>query len=108
MTPAADAVTTSVPAQPLSLYEPTAVPLTVATPVLRTAFPMFAHVDEKVTFWGVVTAVGGVPVDTVTTMLVVPKAESAAVPTPRTGAVTVTLAVPTVNPIDPLTTSDPT
>lgn len=108
VTPAADAVITSVAAQPLSRYDPIAVPFTVATPVLKTALPMLAHVEEKVTFWGVVTAMGGVPLDTVTVMLVVPKAESAAAPTPRTGAVTVTVAVPTVNPTEPFTASVPT
>ena len=108
VTPAADAVITSVPAQPLSRYEPIAVPFTVATPVLKTALPMLAHVEEKVTFWGVVTATGGVPVDTVTVMLVVPKAESSAASTPRIGADTVTVAVPTVNPIEPVTASVPT
>lgn len=108
VTPAADAVITSVPAQPLSRYEPTAVPFTVATPALKTALPILAHVEENVTFWGVVTATGGVPVDTVTVMLVLPKAESAAAPTPRTGALTATVAVPTVNPVEPVTASVPT
>jgi hypothetical protein len=50
VTPAAKAVMMSVPAQPLSLYEPVATPATVATPVLSTALPTLAQEEEKVTF----------------------------------------------------------
>jgi hypothetical protein len=49
VTPAADAVMMSVPAQPLSLYEPVATPATVATPVLNTALPTLAQEEENVT-----------------------------------------------------------
>ena len=107
VTPAAEAVMTSVPAQPLSLYEPVATPpAAVATPVVNTALPMLAHAEEKVTFCGVVT--GTPPTDTVTAILVVPKAESGAAPTPSTGAVTVTAATPTAKPIEPVTATVPT
>jgi hypothetical protein len=105
VTPAAEAVMTSVPAQPLSLYEPVASPATVATPVLSTALPMLAHTEEKVTFCGVVT--GTPPIDTVTEMLVVPNAESGAAPTPSTGAATVTAATPMAKPIEPVTATVP-
>jgi len=74
--------------------------------VLSTALPALAQIEENVTFCGVVT--GTPPTDTVTSILVVPNADSAAVPTPRAGAVTVTAALPTVNPIEPLTASVPT
>lgn len=106
VTPAAKAVITSVPAQPLSRYEPVATPFTVATPVLKTALPTLAHDEEKVTFCGVLT---GTPlIDTVTAMLVVPNAESGAVPTPSTGEATVTAATPTAKPIEPVAAMVPT
>src|SRR3990172_2922965 len=95
---------TSIPAQPLSLYEPVATPpSTVATPALNAALPMPAQAEAKVTFCGVVT--GTPPNDTVTAILVVPNAESGAAPTPSTGAVTVTAATPTAKPIEPVTGS---
>ena len=50
VTPAAEAVMTSVLAQPLSLYEPVATPATVTTPVLNTALPTLVQDEEKVTF----------------------------------------------------------
>ncbi len=74
--------------------------------MLNTALPALAQIEENVTFCGVVTATP--PTDTLTSMLVVPKAESAAAPTPRTGAVTTTAALPTVNPIEALAASVPT
>src|SRR5476649_1504801 len=46
VTPAADAVIASVPAQPLSRNEPVATPFTVATPVDNTALPAAAHGEE--------------------------------------------------------------
>lgn len=105
VTPAAVAVIASVVAQPLSLYEPLATPpAPVTTPVLNTALSRMAQVEENVTLCGAVT--GTPPTDTVTSILVVPKAES--VVTPRTGAVTVTTAVPTVNPIESVTAVRPT
>jgi len=103
-TPAAVAVIASVPAQPLSWYEPVATPATVAMPALNTALPMLAHVEEKVTVCGVVT--GTPPLDTVTVILVLPNAESEA--TPRIGAETVTAAAPTAKPIEPVTALAPT
>ena len=48
--PATEAVIASVPAQPLSRYEPVATPATVATPVDNTALPLLAQGEENVTF----------------------------------------------------------
>ena len=48
VTPAIDAVMTSVPVQPLSLYEPVATPPTVAASV-KTALPALPQREEKVT-----------------------------------------------------------
>lgn len=106
VTPAAEAVMASVPAQPLSRYDAVATPATVVTPELSTALPLLAHADEKVTFCGVLT---GTPLlNTATLTLVVPNAESGAAPTPVTGAVIVIEAVPTLYPIEPLTAAEPT
>jgi hypothetical protein len=101
VTPATEALIASVPAQPLSRYEPVATPATVATPVDNTALPLLAQAEKNVTFCGVVT--GEPPLDTVTAMLVVPNADSGAAPTPSTGAETVTAEAPTEKPIDPVT-----
>lgn len=106
VTPAAEAVMTSVPAQPLSRYEPVATPATVDTPALNTALPTLAQAEENVTFCGVVT--GTPPSDTVTAMLVVPNADSGAAPTPSTGAVMETAATPTAKPIAPVIALVPT
>lgn len=89
--PLTDAVTVSVPAQPLSRYEPVAIPFTVTTLALNTAVPLLAQGDEYVTVCGVVT--GTPPLLTVTATLVVPNAESGFAP--NTGLVMVTTAPPT-------------
>lgn len=113
-TPAAVAVIVSFPAQPLSRYEPCATPDESVTPEVNTAAPLPAQPEEKVTDWGVVMATGGVPVETVTLMPIVPNADSglvAVVPSalePRTGAVTLTLETPTAKPNEPVTAVVPT
>ena len=48
--PATEALIASVPAQPLSRYEPVATPATVATPVDNTALALLAQGEENVTF----------------------------------------------------------
>jgi hypothetical protein len=63
--------------------------------------PLLAQGEENVTFCGVVTATP--PLDTVTLMLVVPYADNAVAPTPRTGAETVTAVAPMEKPIVPVT-----
>jgi hypothetical protein len=77
-----------------------ATPATVDTLGPNTALPLPAQREEKVTSCGVVT--GTPPLATVTVKLVVPKADSAAAPTPRVGAETVTAVAPTEKPIEPL------
>src|SRR3989338_7372692 len=89
--PLTEAVIVSVPAQPLSRYEPVALPFTVTTLALNTALPLLAQGDENVTVCGVVTDIP--PLLTVTATLVVPNAESGF--TPKTGLVMVTTAPPT-------------
>lgn len=89
--PLTEAVTVSVPAQPLSRYDPVATPFTVTT-LPKTALPLAEQPEEKVTVCGMVTATP--PLDTVTLTLVVPKAESAAGLTPKAGAETVTVEAP--------------
>ncbi len=49
--PLTEAVTVSVPAQPLSRYDPVAVPFTVTALALSTALPLVAQGDVKVTVW---------------------------------------------------------
>lgn len=63
-------------------------------PVLSAALPLLAQAEVKFTVCGVVKAIP--PLDTVTVTLVVPNAESAAVPTPKTGAEMATVALPMV------------
>jgi hypothetical protein len=63
------------------------------TTLPNTAFPLEAQADVKVTVCAVATGVP--PLDTVTVMLVVPKADSEAAPMPKVGVVTVTVAAPT-------------
>ena len=99
VTPAAEAEIESVPAQPLSLYDPVATPATVATPVLITALPVLLQVDVKVTDCGVVTRTP--PLRTVTVTLVVPNADNGDMAT--TGREIMTADAPTANPIDPVT-----
>lgn len=70
------------------------------------ALPLLAQGEENVTFCGVVTATP--PLDTVTLILVVPYADNAVAPTPRTGAETVTADAPMEKPIEPVTASVPT
>src|SRR3972149_2172045 len=105
VTPAIEAVMTSVPAQPLSLYEPCATPPAVSAP-LNTAFPALPQGEEKVTCSP--SAMDTPPIDTATVMLVVPKGQSGAAPTPGTGAVTVTPALPTAKLIELVSAVVPT
>lgn len=90
--PLTEATTVSVPAQPLSRYEPVATPFTVTT-LPNTALPLVPQPELNVTVCGVVTFTP--PLCTLTVMLVVPKAEREEAPTPKTGVVTVTEAAPT-------------
>ena len=57
--------------------------------------------EENMTVCGVVT--GAPPLDTVTLTLVVPKADSEAVPTPKTGVDTETADAPMAYPIELVT-----
>src|SRR4051794_1687514 len=98
--PLTDAVTVSFPPQPLSRYEAVATPpALVATLVVRTALPLLAHGELKVTVCGDVT---GVPaLLTVTLTLVVPNADSGLAP--KVKPVMLTLAAPMAKPSEPLT-----
>jgi hypothetical protein len=78
----------------------------VITLVLNNAFPLLPHGEEKVTVCGAVT--GTPPLLTTTSILVVPKAESGVVPTPRVGALIARLTGPTAKPIELVTTAVPT
>lgn len=68
--PDAVAVTVSLPAQPLSLYDAVATPLTVVVDAVMVALPLATHDDVKDTLCGAVTATP--PLVTVTLTLVVP------------------------------------
>ena len=98
--PLTEAVTTSLPPQPLSRYEAVATPpAPVSTLEVRTALPLLAQGEEKVTVCGEVT---GTPLLlTVMLTLVVPNAERGFVPSVK--FVMVTLAAPMEKPIDPVT-----
>lgn len=104
-----DAVIMSVPAQPLSRYEPTATPFTVVTLAVSTALLLAAQLEVNVTTCGEVT--GTPPLLTVTLTLVVPNAESGAadvLPVPSVIADRVSEDEPIEIPIEPVTSAEST
>lgn len=113
VTPAILAVMPSVPAQPLSLYEPVATPPTVHA-LVNKALPRLPQEEEKVTLLHgsmklgskMPSSIRDPPRYTATVMLSVPNAESGSME--RVGGVMVMTTLPTEKPIELVTAVVPT